>query len=88
MCTEDAHIPHRRDRFREQDVDCILDENHSVAIAKGSRLPARGWEPEKVNEEKRLRLIRGDRRGIDVVPIRTEVFQNGIESQVHREVTN
>jgi hypothetical protein len=88
MWTEDAHIPHRRDRFREQDVDCILDENHSVPIAKDSRLPARGWEPEKVNEEKRLRLIRGDRRGIDVVPIRTEVFQNGIESQVHGESTN
>src|SRR5260370_1755997 len=65
-----------------------LDENHRVAIAEGSRLLRGPREAEKVNEEKLLCLIRRDRRGIDVVPIRTEVFQHGIESQAYGELTN
>src|SRR5438093_12308593 len=66
----------------------ILDENHPMAIAEGSRLARGTREAEKVNEEKRLCLIRRDRWGIDVVPIRTEVFQHGIEPQAYGELTN
>src|SRR5260370_5871410 len=66
----------------------ILDENHPVAIAEGSRLLRGTREAEKVNEEKHLCMIRRDRRRIDVVPIGTEVFQYGIESQAYGELTN